>query len=108
MSYKELEVGYQDLRAASFYIGDESEGPSLLSADLTLGETLPTTYDYVYTSANSPTKTTHPNCPICLQVVSEYSCLLLFYFPSSFSTLLLLYGLCFLCLNPLSVVILCC
>lgn len=73
MSYKELEVGYQGLKAASFYIGDESEGTSsalLLASEAGLGgDTLPTTYDYVYTSAQSPTRTTHPNCPICLQKV---------------------------------------
>lgn len=71
MSYKELEVGYQDLRSASFYIGDEIEGYTSLGAEeLVLGDTVPTTYDYVYTSAHSPTRTTHPNCPLCLQVVS--------------------------------------
>lgn len=73
MSYKELEVGYQGLKAASFYIGDESEGAStsvLLNEAGLGGDTLPTTYEYVYTSAKSPTRTTHPNCPICLQQVS--------------------------------------
>ena len=79
MSYKELEVGYQGLKAASFYIGDESEGVSpsiLLAQEAGLGgDTLPTTYEYVYTSANSPTRTTHPNCPLCLQKVSSiWSC----------------------------------
>ena len=75
MSYKELEVGYQGLKAASFYIGDDSEGVSpsiLLAQEAGLGgDTLPTTYEYVYTSANSPTRTTHPNCPLCLQKVSS-------------------------------------
>ena len=71
MSYKELEVGYQDLRSASFYIGDEIEGcSSLAGGELSLADTVPTTYEYVYTSAHSPTRTTHPNCPLCLQVVS--------------------------------------
>ena len=65
MSYKELEVGYQGLRAASFYIGDDSDCQVL--SDLALEDTLPTTYDYVYTSANSPTRTIHPNCPSCMQ-----------------------------------------
>ncbi|XP_032790901.1 inositol hexakisphosphate and diphosphoinositol-pentakisphosphate kinase 2 isoform X1 [Daphnia magna] len=68
MSYKELEVGYQGLKAASFYIGDESEGVGVALANDGLGgDTLPTTYEYVYTSASSPTRTFHPNCPICLQ-----------------------------------------
>ena len=78
MSYKELEFGYQGLRAASFYIGDDTENNSPSSVSLLeagLGETLPTTYDYVYTSSTSPTKTVHPNCPICLRVVSTV-CLL--------------------------------
>lgn len=70
MSYKELEVGYQGLKAASFYIGDESEQGGAASVRPGLGEALPTTYDYVYTSAHSPTRTTHPNCPICLRGVS--------------------------------------
>ena len=73
MSYKELELGYQGLRAASFYIGEEDDDntstdrPHCLIEDI--GDTLPTTYDYVYTSAHSPTRTTHPNCPICLRGV---------------------------------------
>ena len=73
MSYKELEVGYQGLKAASFYIGDESEGLSVgLANEGGLGgDTLPTTYEYVYTSASSPTRTFHPNCPICLKKVSN-------------------------------------
>ncbi len=82
MSYKELEVGYQGLKAASFYIGDESEGVSasvLLANEAGLGgDTLPTTYEYVYTSAKSPTRTTHPNCPICLQKVSSPGALMVF------------------------------
>lgn len=63
MSYKELEVGYQGLRAASFYIGDESEQGTAETTGTTSassagfrpieiglgGDTLPTTYDYVYT-----------------------------------------------------------
>lgn len=59
MSYKELESGYQGLRAASFYIGDETEqvgatnstGCSvLLPTEIGLGgDRLPTTYNYVYT-----------------------------------------------------------
>ena len=67
MSYKELEFGYQGLRAASFYIGDDTEpaSVSLLANEVGLGDTLPTTYDYVYTSSTSPTRTTHPNCPLC-------------------------------------------
>lgn len=71
MSYKELEVGYQGLKAASFYIGDETDGAgALLANEAGLGsDTLPTTYEYVYTSASSPTRTFHPNCPICLQKV---------------------------------------
>jgi len=69
MSYKELEFGYQDLRSASFYIGDEFEGSAVLAGELGLGDTVPTTYEYVYTSAHSPTRTTHPNCPLCLQVL---------------------------------------
>ena len=80
MSYKELEVGYQGLRAASFYIGDESDQGGAASVrragNLGLGGTLPTTYDYVYTSAHSPTRTTHPNCPICLRGVSPLTLIL--------------------------------
>lgn len=74
MSYRELEVGYQGLKAASFYIGDETEPGTSSCAQLTNDtnvDTLPTTYDYVYTSAKSPTRTTHPNCPICLQKVNQ-------------------------------------
>ncbi|XP_046636471.1 inositol hexakisphosphate and diphosphoinositol-pentakisphosphate kinase-like isoform X2 [Daphnia pulicaria] len=73
MSYKELEVGYQGLKAASFYIGDESEGASATLANEAglASDTLPTTYEYVYTSASSPTRTFHPNCPICLQKGEE-------------------------------------
>ena len=80
MSYKELEVGYQGLRAASFYIGDDTEqGASPSSTTTTntvgsiflqteaglVGDTLPTTFDYVYTSSSDPSRTKHPNCPIC-------------------------------------------
>lgn len=81
MSYKELEVGYQGLKAASFYIGDESEGVGVALANDGLGgDTLPTTYEYVYTSASSPTRTFHPNCPICLQKVRNHNIVFLFPF----------------------------
>lgn len=101
MSYKELEVGYQGLRAASFYIGDESDqgatvtstpGTILLQTEAGLGgDTLPTTYEYVYTSSNDPTRTKHPNCPIC-RLVST------FFFAGSY-TFVCFSGLVFFCIS---------